>query len=130
MKTQFKTIDEYVETFPKDVQSVLQKIRQAVQEAAPDAVETISYQMPAFKLNGRVLVYFAAFKSHIGFYPTPSGIASFEKELSPYQKGKGTAQFPLNKPIPFDLVKRIVTYRVKEDLAKRAAPKSAARKGY
>jgi uncharacterized protein YdhG (YjbR/CyaY superfamily) len=119
MRTQFKTIDEYIRTFPPDIQDILQKIRQTVQKAAPDAVETISYQMPAFKLNGKVLVYFAAFKNHIGFYPTPSGITSFEKELSPYEKGKGTVQFPLNKPIPYDLVEKIAIFRAKEVLEKK-----------
>jgi uncharacterized protein YdhG (YjbR/CyaY superfamily) len=93
-------------------------MRQTIRKAAPEAIEAISYQMPAFKLNGN-LVYFAAFKNHIGFYPTPSGIESFTEELSPYAKGKGSVQFPLDKPIPYDLVEKIVLFRVKENLAKK-----------
>ncbi len=115
-KKQFRTIDEYIKTFPKDVQVILEKMRQTIKEAAPEAVETISYQMPTFKLNGRYLVYFAAWKDHIGFYPLPSGIETFEKELSPYKQGKGSVQFSIDKPIPYDLVKKIVNYRVKENL--------------
>jgi uncharacterized protein YdhG (YjbR/CyaY superfamily) len=117
-KQQFKTLDEYIETFPKDVQVVLERMRQTIREAAPEAVEAISYQMPTFKLNGN-LVYFAAFKNHIGFYPTSSGIEAFKKELSPYVGGKGSVRFPLDKPVPFDLVKKIVMFRVKENLKKK-----------
>jgi len=93
-------------------------MRQTIHQAAPEAVETISYQMPAFKLNG-VLVYFAAMKNHIGFYPTSSGVAAFKKELSPYKTSKGAVQFPLKSPIPYDLVTKIVKFRVQEDLAKK-----------
>ena len=118
MKTQFKTINQYIKTFPEDVQRILEKIRQTIRKEAPEAVETISYQMPTFDLNGRHLVHFAAWKNHIAFYPVPSGTESFEKELSPYIKGKGTIQFPLSKPIPYDLVKKIVRFRIKENLAK------------
>ena len=114
-KKQFKTIDEYINVFPKDVQGILQRLRLTIRKAAPEAVETISYQMPTFKLNGKGLVYFAAFKNHIGFYPIPSGIDAFEKELSPYKQGKGSVQFPIGKPIPYDLVRRIVRFRVKEN---------------
>lgn len=117
MKNQFKTIDEYIRTFPADVQSILQKLRQTIQKAAPEAAEAISYQMPTFKLNGN-LVHFAAFKSHIGLYPAPSGIKKFEKELSQYVSGKGSVQFPLDQPIPYELVERIVLYRIKENLKK------------
>ena len=113
----FKTVDEYIKTFPQGVQTILEKIRQIIRKAAPEAVEAISYQMPTFKLNGN-LVHFAAFKNHIGFYPTPTGITAFQKELAPYKGGKGSIQFPLAKPIPFDLVRKIVEYRVKENLAK------------
>ena len=113
-KKQFGTIDEYIETFPKQVQSILEKLRQTIRKAAPEAVETISYQIPTFKLNGKNLVHFAAFKSHVGFYPTPSGIKAFEKELSALKQAKGSVQFPLDRPIPYDLVKRIVAFRVKE----------------
>ena len=117
MKKQFKTIDEYIETFPTDIQSILEEIRQTIREAAPEAVEAISYQMPTFKLNGN-LVHFAAHKNHIGFYPTPSGVEAFKKELAPYKSSKGSVQFPLDKPIPFDLVKKIVIVRVKENQKK------------
>jgi uncharacterized protein YdhG (YjbR/CyaY superfamily) len=102
---QFRTIDEYIKTFPKNIQRILEKMRQTIKEAAPEAVEAISYQMPTFKLNGKNLVHFAAFKNHIGFYPIPSGIEAFKKELSPYKQGKGSVQFPLDKPIPYDLGK-------------------------
>jgi len=119
MRGQYETIDEYIETFPKDVQAILRKMRQTIRDAAPGAVEAISYQMPTFKLNGRNLVHFAAFKSHIGFYPIPSGIEAFKEELSPYKQGRGSVQFPLDKPVPYDLVERIVRYRVKENLEKK-----------
>ncbi len=117
-KRPFKTIDEYIRTFLKDVQTILEKMRKTIREAAPGAVETISYQMPTFKLNGKGLVYFAAFKNHIGFYPIPSGVEAFEKELSPYKQGKGSVQFPIDQPVPYDLVRRVVTFRVNENLGK------------
>ena len=116
MRTQFKTIDEYIGAFPVNVQNLLEKMKETIRKAAPEAIESISYQMPTFKLNGKNLVHFAAFKNHIGFYPIPSGIEAFKKELSPYKQGKGSVQFPLNKPIPYDLVEKIVKYRVKENL--------------
>ena len=119
MKIQYNTIDEYIKTFPEDIQGILEKMRQAIKKAAPKAVEAIGYQMPTFKLDGRNLVHFAAFKNHIGFYPTPSGTESFQKELSPYKHAKGSVQFPLDKPIPFELVEKIVNFRVKENLAKK-----------
>jgi uncharacterized protein YdhG (YjbR/CyaY superfamily) len=109
-------MDEYIETFPKDVQKILEELRQTIRKAAPEAVEAISYQMPTFKLNGKNLVHFAAFKNHIGFYPIPSGIEAFKEELSLYKQGKGSVQFPMDKPIPYDLVKKIVDYRAKENL--------------
>jgi uncharacterized protein YdhG (YjbR/CyaY superfamily) len=115
----FRTIDEYIATVPEDVQRILEKVRQTIRKAAPDAVETISYQMPTFKLNGKGLVYFAAFKSHIGFYPIPSGMKAFRKELSEYKQGKGSVQFPIDKPVPYDLVRRIVEFRAKENREKR-----------
>src|SRR5438876_12352326 len=117
-KKQFKTIDEYIKASPTDVQGILQSLRLTIRKAAPEAVEAISYGMPTFKLNGKGLVYFAAHKNHIGFYPIPSGIEAFEKELSPYKQGKGSVQFPLDRPVPYDLVKEIVKYRVKEILGK------------
>lgn len=120
MKAQYSTIDEYIAMFPDEIQAILQRLRQTIHKAAPEATEAISYQMPTFKLNGN-LVHFAAFKSHIGFYPVPSGIEAFREELEPYIKGKGTIQFPLDKPIPYDLVEKIVEFRVKENLAKKRA---------
>jgi uncharacterized protein YdhG (YjbR/CyaY superfamily) len=118
-KKQLKTIDEYIAAFPKEVQEVLEKIRSAIRESAPKAEEAISYGIPAFRLNGsRGSVYFAGWKNHIGFYPTPSGIEAFKKELAPFKQEKGSVQFPLDKPIPYDLVKKIVRYRVTENLEK------------
>lgn len=120
----FNTIDEYISQFPEDVQIILQQIRTAIKEAAPDATEKISYQMPTFYLKGN-LVHFAAFKSHIGFYPIPSAIEEFKEELSLYKSGKGSVQFPLDKPMPYDLIRRIVLFRVEENLEK---PTKSARK--
>ncbi len=117
MNTEYSTIDEYIQGFPEDVQSRLEKIRQTIKNAAPVAVEAISYRMPTFKLKGKNLVHFAAFKNHIGFYPIPSGIEAFKEELSIYKQGKGSVQFPLEKPIPYDLIRRIVEFRVKEQRA-------------
>jgi uncharacterized protein YdhG (YjbR/CyaY superfamily) len=118
MKEEYKNIDAYIRSFPPEVQDVLEKLRQPIHMAAPQAVESISYRMPAFKLNG-VLVYFAAYKKHIGFYPTASGIESFKKELASFATSKGTVQFPLDKPIPYQLVAKIVAFRVRENLAKK-----------
>jgi len=115
-----KTINEYIALFPKDVQEILEKIRDTIQKAAPDAEETINYQMPTFTLQG-TLVHFAAFKNHIGFYPTPTGIEKFKKELSGYKGAKGSVQFPLDEPIPYGLIEKIVTFRVKENLQRSAA---------
>jgi uncharacterized protein YdhG (YjbR/CyaY superfamily) len=116
-KNAFETIDEYIATFPKDVQKMLTALRSAIQAAAPDAQERISYRMPAFFLKGN-LVYFAAFKRHIGFYPTSSGILTFKKELSAYKGSKGSVQFPIDKPLPLDLISKIVKFRVAENLNK------------
>ena len=116
-KKKIETIDEYINSFPKDVQDILEMLRQTISELAPEAKETISYQIPTFKLNGN-LVHFAAYKKHIGFYPTPSGIEAFREELSPYEVAKCSVKFPLNEPIPYELVKKIVEYRVKENLSK------------
>ena len=112
---QVKTIDEYISMFPEDVQNILEKLRQAIKESAPGAEEAIRYRMPTFKLSGN-LVHFAAFSDHIGFFPTSSGKEAFKKQVAQYKGGRGTIQFPLDKPIPFDLVRRIVKYRVKENL--------------
>ena len=116
-RRRFYTIDEYIGTFPKGIQEVLQELRRAVRKAAPEAEEAISYQIPTFKLNGN-LVHFAAFKNHIGFFPTSSGIRAFKKGLSGYELSKGTVRFPLDKPLPLSLVSRIVKFRAKENLAK------------
>nr|MDO8110733.1 DUF1801 domain-containing protein [Candidatus Sigynarchaeota archaeon] len=116
-RKRFETVDAYIASFPKDVQVLLERMRQVIREAAPEAEETISYQMPTLKLNGN-LVHFAAFKHHIGLYPTPSGTEAFKKELAQYESGKGSIKFSMDKPIPFDLVKRIVEFRVKENLEK------------
>ena len=115
LKKRFGTIDEYIATFPRNVQDILEELRQTIRDSAPDSKEAISYQMPAFKLNGN-LVYFAAFKNHIGFYPTSSAISKFKKELSLYEVSKGTVRFPINEPIPFDLLRKTVKCRAKENL--------------
>jgi len=107
-------IDEYIRQFPEEVQVLLQEIRQLIKETAPEAEEKISYQMPTFFLDGN-LVHFAAYKNHIGFYPAPSGIEKFKQELSKYKSAKGSVQFPLNQPIPFDLIRKIVAFRVAEN---------------
>lgn len=114
-----QTIDEYIKTFPVDIQKILQEIRKIIRKAAPEAVEGMSYQMPGFKLNKKPLVYFAAWKTHIGFYATPSGNAAFKKELSKYKGAKGSVQFPLGEPIPYDLIEKIVVFRVKENMKKK-----------
>ena len=115
-KEQFTTIDEYIRTFPGEVRRELEKMKKTIQEAAPDATEAIRYQMPTFRLNGKNLVHFAAFRHHIGFYPIPSGIEAFKKELSVYKQGKGSVQFPLDRPVPYELVKKIVKFRVAETM--------------
>jgi uncharacterized protein YdhG (YjbR/CyaY superfamily) len=112
-----KNIDEYIASFPDDIQERLQKIRMTIREAAPDAEEKISYKMPAFYLKGD-LVYFAAYKKHIGVYPTPAGNEQFQKKLAAYKAAKGTARFPLNKPIPFDLIRELVRFRIEENLGR------------
>jgi uncharacterized protein YdhG (YjbR/CyaY superfamily) len=112
-----KDIDDYIDRFPQKVQQLLTSMRRTIQQAAPEARETISYRMPAFTLNG-ILVWFAAHTSHIGFYPHSSGIAAFKKELSAYKQAKGSVQFPFEKPLPLALVGRIVKFRVKENLRK------------
>jgi uncharacterized protein YdhG (YjbR/CyaY superfamily) len=108
-------MDEYIANFPKDIQVVLEKLRATIREAAPNAEETINYQIPTFTLKGN-LVHFAAFKNHIGFYPTPTGMEKFKNELSIYEGSKGSVQFPLDKPIPYGLISKIVKFRVKENL--------------
>ena len=118
----FNSMDEYIATFPEGIQKILEELRTTIRAAAPQAEEKISYQMPTFFLKGN-LVHFAAHKNHIGFYPTPSGIQAFERELSIYESAKGSVQFPLDRPMPLDLISRIVKFRVEENL-KKAGMKS------
>jgi uncharacterized protein YdhG (YjbR/CyaY superfamily) len=113
-----KNIDEYIAGFPEDIQTALEQVRATIKKAAPEAEETISYAIPTFTINKKYLVYFAGFKNHIGFYPAPVGIEVFKKELSQYKQGKGSVQFPLNEPMPLDLITKIVKYRVKENSVK------------
>ena len=128
LKKKFDSIDEYIATFPKNVQKVLQQIRQAVKEAAPEAEEAIGYNMPAFKLNGN-LVWFGAFKNHVGFYPKESAIEEFKQKLAGYEVSKvqGTVKFPIDKPMPLDLIKQIVKFRVREDLQAKDALANSSR---
>jgi len=119
-KIPYKTIDEYIARFPKNVRDILEELRRVIKETAPRVEETISYGIPTFDLNRRHLVHFAAYKHHIGFYPGgSSGIEAFKKELSPFKTSKGTVQFPLDKPIPFDLVRKIMKFRVKENESRK-----------
>ena len=118
LKISFKNIDEYIAIQTPEVQILLVQMRQTIQKAAPEAEEFISYNMPAYKYHG-MLVYFAAYKNHIGFYATPTGHSEFKDELSVYKQGKGSVQFPLSKPLPLDLISRIVAFRVKENLKKK-----------
>ncbi len=126
-KAGYNTIDEYIETFPEDIQKKLRQVRTTVKAAAPDAEEKISYQMPTFTLSGN-LVYFAAFKNHIGLYPTPSGTAAFKRELAGYKASKGSIHFPLDEPLPLKLISRIVKFRVTENRRKAAAKKTGKKK--
>ena len=116
-KRQFSTVDKYISSFPEEIQEILENLRKTIKALAPNSVETISYQMPTFKLNG-ILVHFAAHKNHIGFYPTPSVIKKFQKELGNYEFSKGAIKFPINKPIPIELIRRIVEFRIKENTRK------------
>jgi uncharacterized protein YdhG (YjbR/CyaY superfamily) len=120
MRSTASSIDEYISEFPAETQKVLKQLRAVIKTAAPDATETISYAIPTFDLNGH-LVHFAAFKHHIGFYPTGRGVDAFKEELGPYKGGKGSVQFPLGKPLPLDLIRRIVEYRVQENTGKAPA---------
>jgi uncharacterized protein YdhG (YjbR/CyaY superfamily) len=113
-----ETIEDYIAQYPGDVQRILKKLRQTIREAAPEAQEVISYRIPTFRLNGN-LVYFGAFKDHIGFFPTSSARENFDKELSKYEGGRGTIKFPLDEPIPYDLVRKIVKFRVKENQSEK-----------
>ncbi len=117
MKVDFKTVPGYIKSFPKDIQEILNRLRSIVQKIAPEAEESISYGMPAYKLNKKPLVYFAAFKNHIGFYATPSGHSEFEEELTKYKQGKGSVQFPFDD-VPYKLIEKIVRFRVGQNEAK------------
>lgn len=119
MKITFKNIDEYIALQTPELQILLEQMRQTIKKAAPEAEEVISYNMPAFKYHG-ILVYFAAYKNHIGFYATPTGHSEFKEELSVYKQGKGSVQFPLNQPLPLDLISKIVKFRLTENLKKRS----------
>lgn len=118
MKTTITSVDQYVQEFEKETQERLIALRKIILETAPEAVESISYGMPAYKVNGKPLVYFGGYKSHIGFYATPTGHQAFEKELSKYKQGKGSVQFPLNEPLPIKLIKEIVLFRLAENKEK------------
>lgn len=113
-KKKFTSIDEYIRSFPEQIQQKLQEIRKAIMDAAPEATEKISYQMPTYYLNGN-LVHFAAYAKHIGFYPAPTGIEAFKTDLSKYRNSKGSVQFPLDVPLPLDLIRKIVKFRVEEN---------------
>lgn len=116
-KASYSSIDEYIAQFPQNIQKILEELRATIKASAPGAEEKISYQMPAFALKG-ILVYFAAWKDHIGFYPTSSGTQVFNRELSDYEYSKGTIKFPIEKPLPLDLISRIVKFRVAENIKK------------
>jgi uncharacterized protein YdhG (YjbR/CyaY superfamily) len=124
--TKARNIDEYITAFPEDIRELLEQMRMTIQKAAPKTVEVISYGMPAFKQHS-VLVYFAAYKGHIGFYPTGSGIEAFKKEIAAYKSSKGAVQFPLDKPLPVRLIRQMVKFRVKDD-EERAKEKAKKRK--
>ena len=117
MNTKFKSVDEYILTFPPDIRELLETVRMTIQKAAPGAEEGISYGMPGYKLNKRPLVYFAGYEKHIGFYATPTGHSEFARELSKYKQGKGSVQFPLDEPMPLKLIERITRFRAKENTA-------------
>jgi len=119
--SQPSTITAYIASFSKETQEILEQVRETIQKAAPDATEAIKYAIPTFMLNGKNLVHFAGFKNHIGFYATPTGHEAFQEELSRYKQGKGSVQFPMDEPIPLELISRIVQFRVEENLVK--APK-------
>ncbi|MFU1795351.1 iron chaperone [Paenibacillus azoreducens] len=121
-KITYGSIDEYISTFAPEVQDILQSIRQVIKESAPDAKEKISYQMPTFELHGN-LVHFAAFKHHIGFYPAPDGVEAFKEEIKPYHTSKGTIQFPIDQPIPYELIRKIVLFRAARNTEKANSKK-------
>jgi uncharacterized protein YdhG (YjbR/CyaY superfamily) len=120
MQAAARSIDKYIDGFPRDVRAILEKVRTTIRKAAPEAEETITYRIPTFRLKGN-LVHFAAFKKHIGFFPTSTGIAKFKDELSCFKGGKGSVQFPFDQPIPYALITKIVKFRVNENLARAEA---------
>ena len=124
MDKDIQTIEQYIAGFSPEIQSLLEELRSVIREEAPEAEETISYQLPTFKLHGN-LIHFGAFKNHIGLYPTPSGMEQFREALSAYENAKGSVKFPLNQPLPWDLIREIVRFRVNENLEKA---RSKARK--
>ena len=108
-------VDEYIKTFPSEVQKILDQVRETIKKAAPEAAETIAYRMPAYKLNGKYIIFFAAFKAHIGLYPLPDAIEEFKVDLTKYKHAKGSVQFPIDQPMPFELIERIVRFIIKEN---------------
>ena len=115
------SVDEYIAGFPPETQRALEEVRALIKSCAPEATETISYAIPTFDLNGRHLVHFAAYERHVGFYPIPSGMEAFEAELKSFKRGKGSVQFPLDRPLPLDLIRRIVEFRVEENMARASS---------
>jgi uncharacterized protein YdhG (YjbR/CyaY superfamily) len=122
MDVSIKTVDDYIRSFPEEVQHILEEVRATIRQAAPEATETIKYAMPTYVYNGN-LVHFAAYKNHIGFYPAPVGIESFQKELAVYKGGKGSVQFPIDQPMPLDLISRIVAFRYMQNAEKKGKKK-------
>ena len=125
-KNRFDTVDDYIKSFPKDTQAVLQKVRQTIKKVAPKATEAISYQIPAFKLNSKYLLYYSGWKTHISLYPIPPGTEVFKKEIAPYVKGKGTISFSLDKPIPYGLIEKVAAFHLKNLATNDKAKKPAA----
>lgn len=126
--TNFKTVDEYIASFPQDIRALLDQMRKTIRNAAPEAEESIAYGMAAYKTYKHPLVYFAGFENHIGFYATPTGHSEFAAELSKYKQGKGSVQFPLNEALPLDLVSRITRFRVQENVTNYIKPVVAGKK--
>lgn len=122
--TKFKSVNDYISVFPAGTQKILETLRSTIKKAAPQAEEVISYNIPAYKLNG-ALVFFAGYENHIGFYPTPSGIKRFSNELSTYKTSKGAVQFPLNEPLPLKLITKMVKFRIAENVGLKPAKKAA-----
>jgi uncharacterized protein YdhG (YjbR/CyaY superfamily) len=119
MKVEFANVEAYIASCPENIRELLQQVRTVIRKAAPGAEELISYGMPAYKTQGRPLVYFAGFKNHIGFYATPTGHDAFKEELAKYKQGKGSVQFPIDRPLPLDLIRQMVEFRVQENLTRR-----------